>query len=227
MPQLQANFRAVPAPRPAADARSLSQRLLLLALLCLGFAAALEAQTAASATEQGARELLNSERIEQRFGSYGIDVLESGRAIRVSNLYSLTGQQKICRTFAVVRYPDRIDPSFAVEHGTILDGGSIGAVFAARGWTVRKSHRHYGNVAASAKLQSLMGGLQSAELALHLYVLEVAKDGVAFDYAVIAEVHHPDYLVLQDLYDIYGDELDDTDPDLVDSMLRVTERKMR
>jgi hypothetical protein len=47
--------------------------------------------------------------------------------------------------------------------------------------------------------------LQGAEeLALHIYVLQAAQGDVAFDYALIAEVHHPDYLSLRDVRRIYG-----------------------
>src|SRR5690606_34722880 len=59
------------------------------------------------------RELLNSERIERRFGSYGIDVLQSDGRYRVSNLYSVHDGAKICRTFAVVAYPARPDSRYA------------------------------------------------------------------------------------------------------------------
>ena len=48
------------------------------------------------------RALLNSERIEQRFGSYGITVLEQSDLTRVSNLYTLEEERETCRTFAIV-----------------------------------------------------------------------------------------------------------------------------
>ena len=43
-------------------------------------------------------ELLNSERIAQTFGSYGIDVLQADGALRRSNLYSVSDGLRTCRT---------------------------------------------------------------------------------------------------------------------------------
>ncbi len=148
--------------------------------------------------------LLNSERIEQAFGSYGIEVLESDGVVRVSNLYSVEGDEKICRTFAVVRYPAEIDPLFAAEHDLILSGESIGAVFKQRGWTVKKHHLYMGELPASPRVAGLMRLADAPPLATHIYVLEVVKGEAAFEYARIEEAHHPDYLTLDDLRSIYG-----------------------
>lgn len=142
------------------------------------------------------RELLNSERIEQTFGSYGIEVLESDAAVRVSNLYSEHAAGRICRTFAVVRYPRDVPPEIIAEHEAIVAGGSIGATFAARGWTVIKTHRFFGEIDSTPRLRELMGGTQVSRLAVHVYVLDVVKSGARYEYARIAEVHHPDYLDL-------------------------------
>ena len=71
----------------------------------------------------------NSERIRLKFGSYGIEVLESGQGIRVSNLYSIKDGVRTNRTFAVVAYPDVIEPEFSEEHDAIINGQSIGNVF--------------------------------------------------------------------------------------------------
>jgi hypothetical protein len=149
------------------------------------------------------RELLNSERIEQAFGSYGIDVLKSDASLRISNLYSDSGGTKVCRTFAVVRYPSDVDPRFAAEHAAILAGASIGATFASGGWTVVKTHRYLGEVAATPRLASLMGRIGVERLAVDVYELDVVKNGARLEYAAIAEVHHPDYLGLGDLERIY------------------------
>lgn len=173
------------------------------AVLGVAFAAAAIAQPTAARAQIGA-ELLNSQRIEQAFGSYGIEVLESDETIRVSNLYSIEAKGEICRTFAVVRYPDRIDPLFSTEHRLILDGGSIGAVFTARGWKVEKFHRHYGEVPATNKVARLMRTASSSRLAVHVYALEVSKADARFQYAMIVEVHHPDYLSSAELAEIYG-----------------------
>jgi hypothetical protein len=160
--------------------------------------------TLAAAAQTTPRELLNSERIAAAFGSYGVAVLEQSDGVRVSNLFSGADEQRTCRTLAVVRYADPIDPSLSAEHAAILAGGSIGAVFAANGWEVRKSHLYYGERSASAKLASLMHIGIGAPLAEHAYVLDVVKDGRAIEYAALVEIHHPDYLTVTDLRKIYG-----------------------
>lgn len=154
---------------------------------------------------QGAgRELLNSERIAAAYGSYGVEVLEQDDQVRVSNLFSLSGDVKTCRTFAVVRYAPRIDPIVSAEHGAIVAGASIGAVFAAHGWEVRKTHLSYAERPASPRLASLMRIDLDTPLAEHVYVLDVVKGGRTIEYAALVEIHHPDYLNLEDLARIYG-----------------------
>jgi hypothetical protein len=174
------------------------------ALLAAPLAVVAQPVSSAELRAANAQELLNSERIEERYGSYGVEVLESDRTTRVSNLYSEHAEQRICRTFAVVRFPANIPSSLAAEHAAILSGGSIGATFAARGWTVVKVHQYVGEIATTPRLAALMGGIDAARLAVHVYGLEVVKDGVRLEYATIAEVHHPDYLDLVDIQEIYG-----------------------
>jgi hypothetical protein len=159
---------------------------------------------AAAARPAATRELLNSERIERRFGSYGIEVLESDGRVRVSSLYSQGDDGRTCRTFAVVRYPERIDPAVAAEHDEIVRGGSIGAVFAAHGWKVGKTNLRYLEVDAPARVAALMRVPLGTRLAAHAYVLDVTKDGGSIEYAALVEMHHPDYLKLADLREIYG-----------------------
>ena len=166
------------------------------------------------------RELLNSERIAAAFGSYGVEVLEQDEQVRVSNLFSGAGQDKTCRTFAIVRYPLRLDGAVSAEHAEIVAGGSIGAVFAAHGWQVRKTHLSYADRPASARLAQLMRVAVGTTLAEHIYVLDVVKDGPAIEYAVLAEIHHPDYLAVADLAKIYG-PVDDGRKELV-AQLRAT-----
>ena len=54
---------------------------------------------------------LNSERIARKFGSYGIEVIESTNNNRVTSLYSEDPAGPTSRTFAVVELPTRIDTS--------------------------------------------------------------------------------------------------------------------
>jgi hypothetical protein len=180
-----------------------SNRLLrpLTPLFIAGFTAALAVVAAAQTPP---REQLNSERIAATFGNYGVTVLEQNAAVRVSSLFSEADEQRTCRTFAIVRYPERIDPSLSAEHVAIVAGGSIGAVFAASGWEVRKTHLYYGERTASAKLASLMHIAAGTRLAEHVYVLDVVKDGRAIEYAALVEIHHPAYLSRANLAAVYG-----------------------
>src|SRR5690606_28006097 len=123
--------------------------------------------------------------------------------------------------------PARIDPSFQREHDEIVAGGSIGAVFAANGWTVTKRHLHFGELPATPKVARLMSTDQGTPLAVHVYVLTVAKGGNSFDYATIAEVHHPDYLSSDDLPRIYGEPANDSRSQIVGEILAETAARMR
>jgi hypothetical protein len=176
----------------------------------LGFAAhwkpdaAAQGADAAAISQSSSRQLLNSERITARFGNYGVEVLASDARERVSNLYSEAGGQRTCRTFAVVRYPVAIDPALALEHDEIVRGGSIGAVFAAHGWQVLKTNLRYFEIDAPERVARLMHVATGTRLAAHAYELDVAKEGRAFEYARLVEIHHPDYLKRDDLIAIYG-----------------------
>jgi len=175
---------------------------------------------ALSATAQpSSREPLNSERIQQTFGSYGVEVLASGARTRITNLYSVDAGTKTCRTFAVVRFPPAIDPAVANEHAAITSGGSIGAVFATNGWRVLKTHLAFRELEATPRLASLMHVAVGTRLAEHAYVLDVAKDGTTVEYAALVEIHHPDYLRRMDLERIYGGADAGARPALLDDLL--------
>jgi hypothetical protein len=162
------------------------------------------ALSAAALSQPANREVLNSERIAARFGSYGIEVLEQTDGTRISNLYSGEGDEKICRTFAAVRYQPDMDPRVSAEHAAIVAGGSIGAVFVAAGWEVRKTHLRYSETRAPPRLASLMGIPEGTPLATDIYALDVAKGGRVIEYATLVEIHHPDYLTREALPAIYG-----------------------
>jgi len=143
--------------------------------------------------------LLNSERIEKRFGGYGIDVLYNSAKLRVSNLYD---GKKITRTLAVVDYSKDIDSSFSKEHQMIIQGGSIGSTFKAQGWKIEKKNIFLGEFSPNGdwnKLYELMGNISPAKLSIWIYVFYIRKDDKAFPYATISEIYHPDYLSLTDL----------------------------
>jgi hypothetical protein len=71
-----------------------------------------------------------------------------------------------------------------------------------------------------------MGGIERSRLAVHVYALRVSSRGVDIDYSSIVEVHHPDYLDVASLVQIYGpaNELAD---DTVPALLALTSRQMR
>ena len=150
--------------------------------------------------------LLNSERIEQQFGSYDIDVLASEAGLRRSSLYSVQNGERICRTYAVVRFTDNPDTSYSPEHAKVMAGNSLGEVFKANAWAIHKQTLHLGSFdidAPESEISRLMQFGEKRTLALHIYQLILAKDEQVFEYATIIEAHHPDYLAQSNLLDIY------------------------
>lgn len=165
------------------------------------------------------RELLNSERIAAKFGSYGVAVLAQDDRVRVSSLFTGSGDERTCRTFAIVRYAERMDAAVSAEHAAIVAGGSLGAVFAAAAWEVRKTHLRYDTRAATARLAELMHVAVGTPLAMHVYALDVAKEGRTVEYATLVEIHHPDYLTTAQLAEIYGPADAAARPGLVAALL--------
>lgn len=180
-----------------------------------------------AAAQTAPRELLNSERIAAKFGSYGVAVLEQGDSVRVSNLFSGTDQNRTCRTLAIVRYAEPIDPALSGEHAAIVAGGSIGAVFVAAGWEVRKSHLSYGTRTATPRLAALMRVAVGTPLAMHVYALDVAKGGRMLEYAALVEIHHPEYLTREQLGEIYGPADEAARSELVAALLATAEERAR
>lgn len=150
--------------------------------------------------------LLNSERIEQRFGSYGIKVLPGDAGLRRTSLFSRRGDVSVCRTYAIVRFAEQVEGWIREEHAKVLAGNSIGAIFRSHGWTVHKQTTYIGRVELPARKTSL-GQLMKidgrADLALHVYQLLLARDDLAFEYATIVETHHPEYLSESNLLELY------------------------
>ncbi len=150
--------------------------------------------------------LLNSDRIEEQFGSYGIDLLASEAGLRRSSLFSVEDGRHICRTYAVVRFSDLLDLYYGAEHAEVLAGNSIGAVFRSNDWDVHKQTLHIGTLAlpdCDGTIGELMGVSNPCDLALHIYQLLLVRDRQIYDYATILETHHPDYLTETDLYELY------------------------
>lgn len=151
-------------------------------------------------------ERLNSERIAERFGSYGIEVISSEPGLRRSNLYSSENDVRTCRTYAVVRFVDEPDAKIDDEHAQILAGKSIGAIFKASGWTILKETLHVGTARlddTAHPVATMMHLGRKADVAMHVYRLLLEKQQQAIDYATLIELHHPDYLTRGDLLNLY------------------------
>ncbi|MCO4810164.1 MAG: hypothetical protein KC572_01070 [Gammaproteobacteria bacterium] len=163
----------------------------------------LAAALSACATESV---ILNSERIAHRFGSYGIEVLASEAGLRRSSLFSYDGDTVTCRTYAVVQFEGQHDEYYDDEHSKVLAGNSIGATFKENGWGIRKDSMYIGSIRlpqSRTEVGELMRLTGAHDLALHVYRLVLVREGVAFDYATILEVHHPEYLSEQDLRGLF------------------------
>lgn len=151
--------------------------------------------------------LLNSERIRQKFGTYGIEIIHADDVERTACLYSKSDSGNICRTVAVVKFSAPIDMAYSAEHAAILAGGSIGEVFREAGWTIAKRHLFTGELAVPRSGQDIFRIMHIApleSLATHKYIFEIRRGEQKFDYARITEIHHPGYLTDDELGAIYG-----------------------
>ena len=182
------------------------------------YRASLSISLVAALAACGSANLLNSERIEQRFGSFGIEVLPTADELRHSSLYSEQAGARTTRTYAVVQLPARPDPAYAGIHERILGGASIGATFKASGWSVRKETLYVDRfevTAADHPVLQLMRLDAPARIAVHVYRLDVGRNGRRLPYASIAELHHPEYLDVATLQALYP--LSKVAPDARDS----------
>ena len=153
--------------------------------------------------------ILNSERIERRFGSYGIDVLASEAGLRRSSLFSYDGDHTTCRTYAVVQFADEADAHCDVAHSRVLAGDSIGETFKEGGWDIRKNTLYIGTIRlpeSRTEVGELMRLSGAHDLALHIYRLVLVRGTGELEYATILEAHHPEYLTENDLRRIFTHE---------------------
>lgn len=166
---------------------------------------------AACASQETSPEL-NSDRIRQTFGSYGVDILANDKNRRVSSLYSSAGSDKTTRTYAVVDFIEATKSNVGTEHALIEAGGSIGEVFRDAGWSIDKRHFFIGEFfvpVTYAEIGALMRVNLPEHLAADVYLFVVSKNERSYNYATITEIHHPDYLSGADLKRIYGEILFD------------------
>lgn len=161
----------------------------------------------AACASQEIQPALNSERIRQTFGNYGVTVLFNDECWRVSSLYSTEGNVRTARTYAVVEFADPATSALAAQHALIDSGESIGEVFRDAGWSIEKRHLFIGAIevpAAYTEIAVLMRVALPQNLAIDVYYFTVNKGKRTYNYATITEIHHPDYLSAADLQGIYG-----------------------
>ena len=166
--------------------------------------------------------LLNSERIEQKFGSYGIDIVQSDNQSRVSFLYSLepnNKNKKNYHTLAIVKFKETRQVS--IIHEKILNGGSIGKSFKKEGWEIDKTNHQMMVISNPDKLlfKSWLPQISDENLALHFYELNVKTENYHYLYAEILEIHHPKYLGFNDLTEVYNLDEETQDNEKLLSML--------
>ena len=163
--------------------------------------------------------LLNSEMIEKKFGSYGLDVIENNNENRISFLFSngdhyialnkinavkkSTGYKKKYHTLALVSFID--SAKISEVHKKIIEGGSVGATFKDYGWSITKDSLLYLELSRDIHpvIQKWLKSKAYENLAVHVYTLTVKNKTQTIRYAEIIEIHHPDYLSLTKLKDIY------------------------
>jgi len=174
-------------------------------------------------------EVLNSERIKDRFGSYGIEIIQQDDNIRLSNLYSTHDGDQICRTYAIVKFVGSNFVDLTEVQNKIVDGASIGSTLKNDGWEIRKESIYVGtlNLPISARAISALMRLQpDVELAVHAYKLHIEKASFSVHYATIIETHHPEYLGTTELRDLYSVSTK-TDADAINDIHQLVLRQSR
>lgn len=152
--------------------------------------------------------ILNSERIKRKFGSFGVSLLKQDEdaGIRVSNLYSEHDGERFMRALAFVHFSSSMDERLKDAHQEILSGGSIGTTLVKHGLSMDKRITFKGlsrympnNIIEAMKVYQ-------REFATVTYEL-VAKDGDKnFSYCTITEIYSPTFLSLEDVEQIYANE---------------------
>ena len=156
------------------------------------------------------RPLLNSERIEACFGSYGVEVLCQDGGWRVSSLYSFgKAGTRVTRTLAVTHFREQVPADLDSVLKLIRDGASIGATLKANGWAVSKSGLYIGEVPMPDDFRQMINTdtedpAEASTAAVFVYDLSAHRNGVDAQIATIAEMYDPRYLTLSSLEKING-----------------------
>lgn len=155
--------------------------------------------------------MLNSERIQYRFGSYGVEPLNACADIfpenRISNLYSLQAQQKVMRTLAIVEFAHPMPAALLSVHQQIQAGASIGSTLQKNGWTINKQPIYFGEIPLSRSIRNSMQDEGHDNAALFMYTLNVKEPSKpqTLLYCTITEIYSPQFLTLPWLKAIYPD----------------------
>lgn len=149
--------------------------------------------------------LLNSGRIERLFGNCTTEVLFQENELRISNLYSKEGDKKTMRTCAIVTFSDKIPEQVQEAHKEISRGGSIGSTLKSKGFLIIKQPVYFGNQDIPESIKQHMDVDQDV-CAVHIYQLKIENIENQPIYCTITEIHHPDYLTLEDLKQLYPDD---------------------
>ncbi len=146
----------------------------------------------------GAKETqpLNSDKIRERFGHYGVELLHQDAIARLASLYSMSDQRRITRTLALTRFELPTHPALAVEDEQIRAGASIGATLRSAGWQVIKDGQADCQTLAGERFARLGGSTLAADdpVLIRVYTLKVTGKNLSLDYAVIAEAYHPEHI---------------------------------
>ena len=135
--------------------------------------------------------------------------------VRCSSLFSIDGDIRTCRSYAVVQFLEHDSREVAHAHTNILSGASIGATFKSAGWKISKQTQYIGSTELPTgrhQVTELMHLSGNERLAIHAYRLILEKSERTLHYATIIEAHHPDYLAENELRILY-DWRDDAQPD--------------
>ena len=82
----------------------------------------------------------------------------------------------------------------------------MGKVFKDAGWNIKMESYFIGTINQSFEnntIYQIMGGIEPCDLAVYIYGFNLEKYGQIYNYALISEVYHPDYLTQNDLDKIY------------------------
>lgn len=157
--------------------------------------------------DDGARLPLNSERIEQRFGSYGVHVIAQSGRDRATCLYSRETSGPVCRTVALVRFAYPEPPGLEAPLAEIRAGASLGQTIADYGYSITKLNREMEAVDIAQNDGEVLAAWFRLEppvaLAAHRYRLDAVRNAERVTVAEVLELHHPAYLDAAEVVSIY------------------------